>query len=307
MPDAQPDLLLKKIASAHFDISIYPHLEDLANYLAQQCLATLGQLTTGASLKLSNFTASVKEGQCAFETPQGERVLCLAQYANENDIVFVSYSSNFAASLSDAILGGPFTFKNTQNTATSIDVALLSSVTEKLLQLENEYAFPIAMPVGQSSLRCVRPVSVSDNEVKDIQGAAICNFTVDLEDDSDAAHGALSFHFPMEYLEARGLLSKERKRNADLKKNLRWAHDMNANINSSELEVEVILDTFKSQLSELAALEVGQFISLSENPDKTVKLLVATSKGHRKIGTGQLGAYRNVKAAKVSSLLGRAE
>ena len=304
MEDNQSAILLKKIESACFELTAYPCLEDLSENLAKECLGILSDVSGGAAIQLQSVSASAKECERLLqEAEEAERALYFCELKNTNYACFASMASHVAAALSEAMLGGEFKIPDEGEKATSVDVAVLLSVVNRLMTFFGGYEYPNNWSGEIASPAPAKRISASDNEVKGLRADAFCTLSLDIGIEPATAKSALSFHLPIEFLEERGLLATGRKRNADAGENSRWRTDMTSNIHRSEIELDFVLDTYKTQLSELSNLEVGQVIPLSDNPERAIDIVLKTTNGQCVIGAGRLGACREAKAIKITSPL----
>jgi flagellar motor switch protein FliM len=296
------DILLRKIESARFDIAAYPCLEEMAENLVAESLQVFSDVSGGADIDRAGLSASAKECSRALEESGEDRAIYHCELMNARHVIFIGVASNIAAALSEAMLGGKFSIPDSGEKATSVDRAVLCSVADRLLSFFASYSFPAA---SNAIVSCApaRPITVTDNEVKALQTSAYCNLSLDISSGSASCAAALTFHLPIEFLEERGLLAKERKPGADTGENSRWRSDMTANIHKTEVELDFVLDTYKTQLSELSGLEVDQIIPLSDNPERAIEIILQTKSGRCTIGSGRLGACRESKAVKITSSL----
>ena len=97
------------------------------------------------------------------------------------------------------------------------------------------------------------------------------------------------------------MLTNESMKSSDSEEHSHWRNNMGANINNSTLELDVIIDRFQSNLSDLSNLELGQVIPLDGGAEKCADIVLKTSRGPRLLGAGRLGTYKNMKAVKLEA------
>ncbi len=302
MQNDQSNVLLQKIRSAHFEVSAYPHLEDFATYLGKEFAAKVNEQVGGA-VEVSGAKFSALNGQRSLEGLESDYVLFISRSARETGSVFVSVSAKLAGAIAEAMFGGVFTFDDSECAATSVDAAILTLILEKALNHLSGYNFPkVAAKRAQSGAR-VASIPFTSGDVAKIDETTLCNMSFDLSLEDAQATSAITFHFPMDYLEAHGLLEKGRKREIGDDEDSHWRRELKENVENSEIQLDIILDTYEAQLSQLTDLKVGEVIPLSNNSEKVSKIMLNTAEGTRLIGTGRLGAYKTNKAVKLTDAL----
>ncbi len=301
MTQKQAATLSKKIESASIDVSIFPRLEELASALAEVCVVAISDATK-IPVQLIKMNTSMADGQLALGDLQEGAPLYGAVVADTDQVIFVALTPGFTASLSESLLGGAFTPPGEDACPTDLDIALARPTIDGFLT-------PLcAIPPEDAGLRregVLHPVEVTDIEatlVSSQHDAAFINLSFDLSFEETVVPGVVTMHLPTDFLDCRGLLTTIRKRTAVEGENSRWRKEMEANINQSDIELDIVLDRHKATLSELSKLEVGQIIPLANKADHSLDITMATNAGRCSIGTGRLGAFEKSKAVKISSL-----
>ncbi len=302
MQNEQSSVLLQKIESAHFEASAYPCLEEFAMYLGKEFAASVND-QIGSAIEVAGADFSALSGQRSLKEREDDSVLFVSKSERETTPVFVTVSSSFAGAMAEAMFGGEFTLEDSAGAATSVDAAILALTLEKVLARLGRYNFPNTEAQRRQIGARVTPIAFSSNEAAKVEGTTLCNIALDLSLESATAPGAISFHFPMDYLESQGLLEKGRKRDMQGAEESHWRRDLQANVDNSEIQLDVILDAYEARLSELTSLKVGELIPLSNNTEKVSKIMLNTAEGARLIGTGRLGAYKTHKAVKLMDAL----
>ncbi len=302
MQNDQSNVLLQKIKSAHFEVSAYPHLEDFATHLGKEIAARMNE-QIGAAIEVSGVRFSALSGQRSLEGLESDYVLFISRSARETGSVLVSVSSKVAGAIAEAMLGGEFALDDSEGSATSVDAAILTLTLEKVLNHLSGYEFPKAVQKRVQGGDRVIPISFTSNDATSMEETTLCNISLDLSVGNAQAAGAITFHFPMEYLESQGLLEKGRKREIPSDEESHWRRELKANVENSEIQLDIILDTYEARLSQLTKLQVGEIIPLSDNAEKISKIMLNTAEGVRLVGMGRLGAYKTNKAVKLIDAL----
>ncbi len=301
MTQKQAATLTKKIESASIDISIFPRLERLAFELAEACVTTASDATKTPA-QLVKMDACMADGRLALGNLQEGAPLYGAVVAGTGQAIFVALAPGFTASLSESLLGGIFTPPEEGARPTDLDIALARPTIDSFL------APLCAIPPEDAGVRhegMLHPVEVTDMEAEMVSSqhdATYINLSFDLSFEETLASDAVTMHLPADFLECRGLLTTVRKRIVVDGENSRWRKEMEANIDQSNIELEIVLDRYKATLSDLSKLEIGQVIPLTNKADHSLDITMATSAGRCSIGVGRLGAVGKSKAVKISSL-----
>jgi flagellar motor switch protein FliM len=301
MTQKQAATLSKKIESASIDISIFPRLEELASVLVEACVAAVSGATK-KPVQLEKMDVCMADGQLALGELQEGAPIYGAVVADTDQVIFVALAAGFTASLSESLLGGDFTPPEDGACPTDLDIALAKPTIDSFL------APLCAIPPEDAGFRregVLHPVEVTDKEadmVSSQHDAAFINLSFDLKIEETSAPGVATVHLPTEFLDFRGLLTTVRKRMAIDIDNSRWRKEMEANINQSGIELDIVLDRYKASLTELSKLEVDQIIPITDKAEHSLDITMATSAGRCSIGTGRLGAFEKSKAVKISSL-----
>ncbi len=257
----------------------------------------------GSTVEVSGASFSALSGQRSFDGLENTHVLFVANSSREAGSVFVSVSSRVAGAIAEAIFGGALTLEDTGSATTSVDAVILTLILNDVLVRLNNYGFPKAELNRVQAVARVAPISYSAKDVTGIEKLTLCNISIDLNNGDENAETAINFHFPMGYLESHGLLEKGRKRDANGDEDSHWRHELTENVVNSEIELDIILDTYEAKLSALTTLKIGEVIPLSSNADKISNIVLNTASGAQLIGTGRLGAYKTNKAIKLLSAL----
>jgi|GEM_PF-6303087 len=300
MDNEQSKTLLKKIESAHFDASEYPRLEELAALLGAEFAAAVNE-QIGAAIENTGVSFTAMNGQRSLEGKEEKYVLFASRAANKSGSVLVSVSTGLAGAIAEAMFGGEFTLSETAGGSSDVDVAILGMTLNKVLNCLGGAEKPAAAHDKKTPAARVQAISFSSKEIERFEKISLCNIALDLSLAEDTCADAIIFHFPMEYLEAQNLLEKGRKHDVEDEDASRWRDEMNANVNDSEIQLDIVLDTFSIQLSKLAKLEVGEVIALPNSADNETSIILNTADGACVIGNGRLGAYKDNKAVKLSS------
>lgn len=300
MQEKQPDVLLRKIECVSFDVSQYPYLEDFTASLLKEYALQLSELTPGVLLTVPEIHANAMEAPRAFETAEQERILYFSRSMRNEETIFVSMTSGIVGSFGNAMFGGDFNLATTVE-ASSIDVAILSSVVDGFLDYISRYPFPRKATAGGAAMSPAAPVSLTNKKVTAVHGKMFCALSLDLSVGADKASSAITLYLPIDFLERRGMLTNESMRSSDTEEQSLWRNNMGANINNSKLELDVIIDRFQSNLSDLSNLELGQVIPLDGGSEKCADIILKTSQGPRLLGAGRLGTYKSMKAVKLET------
>lgn len=299
MDNEQSKTLLKKIESAHFDASEYPRLEELAALLGAEFAAAVNE-QIDAAIENSGVSFTAMNGQRSLEGKEESYVLFVSRAANRFGSVLVSVSTGLAGAVAEAMFGGEFSLSEIGGGSSDVDVAILGMTLNKVLTCLGGAGKSAAQDKNAPPAR-VQAISFSSKELEKFEKISLCNIALDLSQADDTCSEAIIFHFPMEYLEAQNLLTKGRKHDVEDEDASRWRDEMNANVNDSEIQLDIILDTFSLQLSKLANLQVGEVITLPKSADNETSIILNTADGACVIGSGRLGAYKDQKAIKLSS------
>ena len=302
MQNSQSDVLLQKIKSVHFDISAYPHLEEFAAHLGEEFVGRINEQIRDCEFEVRGTTFRALTRQRSFDGLEEKNTLLMSRPPDKSGLVFVSVSNTVAGAVSEAMFGGACTLDAADVAGSSVDAAVLSKTLDKVFAFLGRYKYPKAISRG-SLAGPVQPISYASPEIAKLPDATLCNIAFDLGSGDANASEAIIFHFSMNYLEARGLLEKGRLRNVGDDDDTSWSQGLKTNVECSEIELGVILESYEAKLSELTDLKIGDVIRLSENADKISKIMLNTIDGPRVIGAGRLGAYRENKAVKLIGAL----
>lgn len=302
MENQQSSVLLKKIQSAHFDILSYPNLEEFALCLGAEFVAKVND-QIGEMIEVSGAKFSAFSGQRSFEALEETHMLFMAKSPRDTCAIFISVSFNLGGAIAEAMFGGDFTFDGAANAATSVDAAILTNMLDETLVRLGGYSFPKGGENRAHATARVAPMSFAAKDVTACGKQTFCNASIDMMCGDAVAENAISFHFPMGYLESLGLLEKGRKPDLPGDDVSHWRHELTANVASSEIELDIILGAYDAKLSELASLKVGEVIPLSSSTDKVSNIVLRTASGAQQIGAGRLGAYKTNKAVKLMGAL----
>lgn len=302
MENDQSSVLLKKIQSAHFDILSYPHLEDFAMCMGAEFVAKVNDQISG-SIEVSGAKFSAFSGQRSFEPIEETHILFAAKSSREMGTIFISVSSKVGGAIAEAMFGGAFSIEDTGSGATSVDAAILTLMLDDALTRLSNYTFPKVDQNRPHTFSRVAPVLFGSKDVTACEKQTFCNASINITCDDVEAEGAVTFHFPMGYLEAHGLLEKGRKHDLQGEEVSHWRHELTANVVNSEIELDIILGAYDAKLSELTDLKIGEIIPLSSNTEKISNIVLKTASGAQQIGTGRLGAYKTNKAVKLMGAL----
>ncbi len=301
MQNTQSDVLLQKIKSAHFDISAYPHLEEFASHLGEEFVTQVNEQVRECDFEVQGTTFRALARQRSFDGLEEKYSLFASRSSDKSGVVFASISNVVAGAVSEAMFGGECTLEETDVAGSSIDAAVLSKTLDKVFGFLGRYMYPKVASRG-STAAPVQSVSYASPDIAKLPDATLCNIAFDLGSGETKAESAIIFHFPMHYLESRGLLEKGRLRSVD-DDDTSWSQDLRVNVEGSEIELGVVLESYEAKLSQLTDLQVGDVIQLSENAEKISKIMLNTIDGPRVIGAGRLGAYRENKAVKLIDAL----
>lgn len=302
MSNDQSSTLMRKIESAHFDVSAYPQLETFANRLVTEFVAKVNEQIKG-SIEIRGVRYTALIGARSLDGKDGAYALFASQTPNKAGSVLVSVAGNIAGAIAEAMFGGAFVLSENSNKPTDIDVAVLSMTLNKVLAQLAGNGRPQSGVHRQTDTLRVAPVSFASNDVKKISASTLCNVIVDIGFGEAQADSAVTFHLPMDFLDARGLLEKGRKREVADEEETHWRREMTANVESSEIQLDILLGAFTTRLSKLTELSVGETIPLPINADSASQIVLKTADGARTIGQGRLGAYKENKAIKLLSAL----
>ena len=302
MQNGQSDVLLQKIKSAHFEVSAYPHLEEFAAYLGEEIVNQINEQIRDCEFEIRGTGFRALTCQRSFDSLEEKYSLFASRASDKSGLVFVSVSNALSGAVSEAMFGGACTLDETKSGGSSVDAAVVSKILDNIFACLNRHKYPKAINHG-SVAAPVQSISYASPDIAKLPDATLCNISFDIGSGEESAAEAILFHFPMNYLEARGLLEKGRVRSIDDDDDTSWSHDLKVNVEGSEIELGVILESYEARLSELTNLQVGDVIPLSDNKDKVSKIILNTIDGPRTIGAGRLGAYRENKAVKLISPL----
>lgn len=302
MQNSQSDVLLQKIKSAHFDVSAYPYLEDFAAHLGEEIVNQINEQIRDCDFEVRGTAFRALTRQRSFDGLEEKNTLFVSRSSDKSGLVFVSVSNTVSGAVAEAMFGGQCSLDATEAAGSSVDAAVLSKTLDKVFAFLSRHRFPKAVSQG-SVAAPVQSISYGAPDIAKLPDATLCNIAFDLGSGEANAAEAIIFHFSMNYLESRGLLEKGRLRNVDDDDDTSWSHDLKANVEGSEIELGVILESYEAKLSQLTDLQVGDVIPLSENEEKISKIMLNTIDGPRAIGAGRLGAYRENKAVKLISAL----
>ena len=302
MSSDQSNTLMRKIESAHFDVSAYPELEAFANRLVTEFVAKVNEQIKG-SIEIRGVRYTALTGTRSLDGKESAYALFASQTSNKAGSILVSVAGAVAGAIAEAMFGGVFVLSENDKKPTDIDVAVLSMTLNKVLaQLAGNDHSPAAAHRQSGAVR-VSPISFASSDIKKISASTLCNVIVDIGFGDAQSDGAVTFHFPMDFLDARGLLEKGRKREVADEEETRWRREMTANVESSEIQLEILLGSFTTRLSKLTELSVGETIPLPVSADTAGRIVLKTADGARTIGRGRLGAYKENKAIKLLSAL----
>ena len=297
MTSENSSVLSKKIARANFDISVFPLLEDLASSeLRAFSLAVTDLTQQPTQLALADIV--MKEREAATENMPDEAPYYWMSTSVEEDGVLLQLSPGFLVSLSAHLLGSDFTLSENATSPTTLDIELSRLLIEKLSPRLSANLIELSPDYPSNSLKLA---ATSDNISDVIKGkpfTALFSVSLDYVEEAGGRFPCATLHYPLEFLERRGLLEAPRQELSNLSDMTGWHASMQTNVFSSQIDLAVVLDRYMTTLSEFSNAEIGDVIPL-ENQDRHVDVVLKTRCGPAVIGKGLLGTYKKSKAVKV--------
>lgn len=232
---------------------------------------------------------------CAFYSPAG---------ANDNDGILITLAPGLAVSLSECILGAKFSLAAGEENPTGLDQEIVRSFIEDLRPLLNDHLLESSSGHHGGYLKSIRACATGRDNFQDAQPSAIFSVSIDFQIGEKTSAAQMVYHFPVEFLERRGLLEQDRKKNAIVNEKSRWQAAMLSNVENTEIELSIVLDKYKTTLSDLSRLEVGHMVPLDGDALHSLDITMRTGSGILTLGKGRLGTFKKFKAVKIISDLG---
>ncbi len=295
--------LAKMVKCASFDIAAYPKLEELSRFAGKICATRLSQVIE-TTIPPATVTATMQELKHAADALPDAMVGYWFGDNSEQSAMLVGFSASFVGGLSEALLGGGFNPPKEAGAPTALDSELTQIFARDLgddLAAHLIGAVGVA-PTGDLSFKTA--TTSPKKYFKEGFATALFALEVSFQLSSGELPGAMTFYFPVEYLDRRGMLQPASKSGVIQQQNTKWYADMLENVYQTEIELPVLIANYKMTLSELSRLKVGQFIPLEDNSHNSLDITLKTDKDVLTVCKGRLGTYKKNKAAKVASDVG---
>lgn len=290
-------VVAQKIKSARFNVGAYPHLQNLIAHIDEAAASAIA-----STCRMSELERSIDVQMSDAGGDIENSVSYFLRSADGKDVAIAALSPRFLMALSESMLGANFAMPE-EASPSALDINLGESFIGELANSLNGWL------AEHSSARMKDRLTLSavENDPKDIRKAlpqsAFFQVVVHIKPEPEKAVYALSFLFPVSFLENRGLMAQGRAQKPEAV-NAEWRAKMADHINASEIDIDVIMDRYTAFLSDVAMLEIGQVIPLDGEAHKTLELYLNTETGPVMIGKGRLGAYKKKKAVKLTTDLG---
>lgn len=292
-------ILARKIKCASFDISIYPLLEDLAVFLGKNVIGTVFDFTQ-TPIELAAVNATMREGAAAF-VDLDETAQCYRVGVGGEDDALLSLSPAFVAALSECLLGGSFVLSAEKATPGSVDRELAQMFVSSVVMNTGVYLQKNGAGPRGAGFNLAHEPAAPEECAKAHPSTTFLTVEVRAKHSDDDSVALAVFYFPFKFLEKKKLLEKARKSILTAEDNTQWRADMSANIDQINVELDVTMGSYISTLSELSRLEVDQVIPLDENANAALDIILKTNKGALVLGQGKLGAFKKMKAVKLTT------
>ena len=293
-------ILSKKIKCASFDISQYPHLGDLTKFLDKAILQLLLDLVEVEAQPGENATA-LREGEATFDGLAESTAYYLARTATSHPNIIVSLVPECVAALGESLLGGEFKIVEGGKTPSGVDVKLARTFGVNLTAYLSLFLKENTDAGGLAELHLQDEPGNLEELVKTCEGVTYFNISLSATLEGEKPTPIASFHIPASFLEECGLLERCRKVNLAVEDNSQWRADISANIHNTEIDLDIVMDKYKATLSDLASLSIDQIIPLNENAQNNMDINLQTDAGIVTLGKGRLGAFKKLKAVKLTS------
>jgi flagellar motor switch protein FliM len=292
--------LSKKVKSASFDISIFPHLGDLAIFAGKFCASRLSDAVNVAAQPLET-TTSMRNAQNALGSlSENTNYYWFGEHADDHAML-VGLAPSFLSALSEALLGGGFEMADEEASPTALDSELAQMFVEDLVDGLVSRLSETITGIHPGSLEFTRSATSVKKILKDVQTSALFSMSIEMMLENEKLSSFLTFHLPIEYLEEKGMLAQISKSPVGSGENTKWYADMLDNVNHTEIELPVLIAKYKMTLSELSKLKVDQVIPLEENAHNSLDVTLKSDLGVVSLCKGKLGTFKENKAVKVIS------
>lgn len=298
-------ILAKKVKSASFDISLYPHFEGLSGFIGKKSAALLSASARIAALPRDPAASMETLQKTQDALPENVAAYWYGDGADGHALL-ICLSPKFLAALSEALLGGAFVEPEEAPAPTALDTELAQVFVNAMVKDIDVRLLEALSPSNSGALTLTRSTITRKSIFKDVLVSAFFKLDITFKFENEDFQSAMALYFPVEYLERRGLLAQIRKSALGTNTNTKWHADMLENVRHLEIELPVMIGNYKMTLSDLSRLEVGQFIPLEEGAHNALDVTLKTDKGVVTICQGQLGTFKKNKAAKVVSGVGGA-
>lgn len=304
MTAAESSVLSKKVKCSNLDISAYPQLEDFTNffnYAVEQVLAETSRTAVGRI----EGRATIAEGDAALALFPQYSVNYEIPASVEEETVLISLAPGFVVSLAESLLGAEFVLNAESSHPSPANIQLAQPFVAELDRKLNVYFTNNQLAAGRQLLGTPNAVSsAADGVKKSGESKFYFSICVNVKQESGDSIQIVTALFPIKVLEHIGLLEQRRKVFQHSESNQRWRSMMESNINGLEVELPVVLTKFKSLLSDLSRIDVGEIIPLEENAHNELDITLQTKQGVLTIGKARLGAFKRYKAVKLTTDLG---
>ena len=298
MSDSQSSILSAKIESASFDLSQYPRLVELNNALGKALAIALTQ-EANVSTEFEESTAQMRDPRPTFSVMPNGTAIILVTDESISSFALISVSPILVSALSERSLSGEFEPTASEATPTKLDFELSQIFFDAAIALIDKTLPAGERPSELGPLDRARIYDETDDLLREIHTAGLFNMSFDFKFEEELVEGLVTYHFPAELLDRFGLLKSGRV-NQIVSENTRWFSDMLTNVRESEVELDIVLDRYKSSFNQLSKLNIGDVVPLTPDAHEGMGIMLDTASGLMKIGTGKLGVLEEQKAVKLT-------
>lgn len=290
-------ILSQKIARVKFDIAVYPRLAGLANAFARGAAEIISDLTqTEVDVAIADSKMLTLENT-AKTVPEGAPLFWLSG-DSEEDGALLEVAPSFLTATAECLLGGQFAKPEGDAAPASLDMELARLFIDRLAGAFSDYLCAIVDDDAPAEMMLSDVGTEFDDVLTGRAASAFIAVTLEGVLEGGERFPAVTYHLPMEFLEKRNLLEATDIETVSPAENTKWREVMHVNVDSTEIDLAVVLGTFKTTLSEFNAAQIDDVIPLEEN-NRMVDLVLKTEDGDTTVGKGLLGTYKKVKAVKL--------
>ncbi|MEM8935948.1 MAG: FliM/FliN family flagellar motor switch protein [Pseudomonadota bacterium] len=299
MANTDQSVLAQKVKSSTVSTDGFPELTNLGSAVAK-AVGECGSATLGASGLGGVGSLHINQIRSALSNAPEFSAYTWLSCGMDCDGALIYLDPVFVSVLTQRMLGGPLAAVDGDVSLTPLNIQIANKFVDALIAPLNQELQKKTGPVDDLILRRTRNANNPELALGEIETMSIIEIRVDLTMDDLSMKGALTMCFPVSYAERAGFMTK-RATGKTVAKDPFWSQKLNDNVRQAPIDIDVVLDQFEKSVGDLSRMEVGQILSVEPGAAQALRLYATTCDGPSIVALGRLGAYKTLKAVKLTT------